>query len=144
MTSSSRVTAPQASEARKAYYERIAEHHLAPLWERISTLVTSSPQPAAQPIRWRFAAVRAHLLAAGSLLSVEEAERPVFVLENPGLPGQSQITGSLYAGLQLLLPGERARAHRHVSAALRLILEGSGGYTAVDGARTAMARGAFT
>ncbi|MFY9531167.1 MAG: gentisate 1,2-dioxygenase [Candidatus Acidiferrales bacterium] len=143
MTSSARVTPAQASDARKAYYDRIAEHNLAPLWERISTLVTRSPQPAAQPVRWRFAAVRPHLIASGSLLSVEEAERRVLVLENPGIPGQSQITGSLYAGLQLLLPGERAGAHRHTASALRLILEGSRAYTAVDGERTPMARGDF-
>jgi gentisate 1,2-dioxygenase len=143
MTSSPVVTSKQQSDARKAYYDRILEDHLAPLWERIGNLVTRSPQPAVQPIRWRFAAVRPHLLASGSLLSVEEAERRVLVFENPGLPGQSQITGSLYAGLQLLLPGERARAHRHTAGALRLILEGSGAYTAVDGERTSMARGDF-
>lgn len=143
MTSSPGVTSTQVSEARKAYYDRIAQDHLAPLWERIGTLVTRSPQPAIQPVRWRFAAVRPHLMASGSLLSVEEAERRVLVLENPGLPGQSQITASLYAGLQLLLPGERARAHRHSASALRLILEGSDAYTAVNGERTPMARGDF-
>ena len=143
MTSSPSITPPQQSDARKAYYDRIAEDHLAPLWERLGNLVTPWPRPATQPVRWRYAVARPHLLAAGSLLSVEEAERRVLVFENPGLPGQSQITASLYAGLQLLLPGEHARAHRHAAAALRLILEGSGAYTAVDGERTPMARGDF-
>lgn len=143
MTSSPGVSSTQKADARKAYYDRILEDNLAPLWERIGNLVTRSPQPAALPIRWRFATARPHLLTSGSLLSVEEAERRVLVFENPGLPGQSQITGSLYAGLQLLLPGERARAHRHTASALRLILEGSGAYTAVDGERTPMARGDF-
>ena len=113
MTESSGMPSAQGSDARKAYYSRIEEQNLAPLWERISTLVRPSPRPAAQPFRWQYAMIRPHLLAAGSLLSVEEAERRVLVLENPGIPGQSQITGSLYAGLQLLLPGERAGAHRH-------------------------------
>ena len=141
MTESSGMPSAQGSDARKAYYSRIEEQNLAPLWERISTLVRPSPRPAAQPFRWQYAVVRPHLLAAGSLLSVEEAERRVLVLENPGIPGQSQITGSLYAGLQLLLPGERAGAHRHSASAVRLILEGSGAYTAVNGERTPMARG---
>ena len=137
------VTSARDLEARKAFYERIARENLAPLWERMGSLVTRSPKPAAQPARWRFTEVRPHVLAAGSLLSVDEAERRVLVLENPGLPGQSQITGSLYAGLQLLLPRERARAHRHAASALRLILEGSSAYTAVNGERTAMERGDF-
>ena len=46
---------------------------------------------------------------AGGLLTAEEAERRVLVLENPALRGQSRITPSLYAGLQLILPGEIAR-----------------------------------
>jgi gentisate 1,2-dioxygenase len=143
MASTTGVTSGQGSDARKAFYERIAEHNLAPLWERISTLVKPSPRPAAQAFLWQYAVVRPHLVASGLLLSVEEAERRVLVLENPGLPGQSQITGSLYAGLQLLLPGEHAGAHRHSASALRLILEGSGAYTAVNGERTPMERGDF-
>ena len=48
-----------------------------------------------------------------ALISAEEAERRVLVLENPALRGQSCLTQSLYAGLQLILPGEVAPAHRH-------------------------------
>src|SRR5690606_23171672 len=67
----------------------------------------------------------------------------VLILENPGLPGQSRITTSLYAGLQLILPGEVAPAHRHAQSALRFIIEGSKGYTAVDGERVYMSPGDF-
>jgi gentisate 1,2-dioxygenase len=67
----------------------------------------------------------------------------VLILENPGLRGQSCITPSLYAGLQLILPGEVAPAHRHTQSALRLVLDGEGAYTAVDGERTTMRRGDF-
>jgi gentisate 1,2-dioxygenase len=143
MSLSSRLTSAERSGPRREYYDRIAEHNLAPLWERLHTLVPHSPEPAAKPARWRYLTVRPHVIASGSLLSTEEAERRVLILENPGMPGQSKITGSLYAGLQLLLPGERARAHRHTASALRFILEGSNAYTAVDGERTTMARGDF-
>jgi gentisate 1,2-dioxygenase len=57
--------------------------------------------------------------------------------------GESCITQSLYAGLQLILPGEIAPSHRHTQSALRFIVEGSGAYTAVDGERTTMAPGDF-
>jgi len=128
---------------RKAFYDEIAKQNLAPLWERISGLVTRSPEPSARPFHWQYSIIRASLLNAGRLLTADQAERRVLILENPGLPGQSRVTDSLFSGLQLLLPGERARAHRHVAAALRVFLEGSGAYTAVNGERTNMERGDF-
>jgi gentisate 1,2-dioxygenase len=67
----------------------------------------------------------------------------VLILENPGLRGTASITRSLYAGLQLILPGEVAPAHRHTQSALRFVIEGSGAYTAVDGERTYMEPGDF-
>jgi gentisate 1,2-dioxygenase len=39
------------------------------------------------------------------------------------------------------MPGEIARAHRHSGAALRLIIEGGGGYTVVNGERVPMSPG---
>jgi gentisate 1,2-dioxygenase len=76
-------------------------------------------------------------------LTTGEAERRVLVLENPSMLGQSRVADSLYAGLQLLLPGEHADVHRHSAGALRIILEGSGAYTSVNGERTIMERGDF-
>ena len=64
------------------------------------------------------------MLASGDLITAEEAERRVLVLENPGLKGLSKATTSLYAGLQLVLPGEVAAAHRHSATALRFLIEG--------------------
>jgi gentisate 1,2-dioxygenase len=143
MTAPSRTPSAEQLNARKAFYDQIGKQHLAPLWERVSGLVTRSPQPAARPVHWKYSSVRAHLLQAGSLLSAEEAERRVLIFENPGLPGQSRITGSLFSGLQLLMPGEKAHAHRHTASALRVFLEGSSAYTSVDGERTMMSRGDF-
>jgi len=67
----------------------------------------------------------------------------VLVLENPGLRGSSSITHTLYAGLQLILPGEIAASHRHTQSALRFVVEGVGAYAAVDGERTSMHPGDF-
>jgi hypothetical protein len=74
----------------------------------------------------------------GTLITAREAERRVLVLENPGLRGASSITRTLYAGLQLILPGEVAPSHRHTQSALRFVPEGKGAYTAVDGERASM------
>src|SRR5690606_22122206 len=52
-------------------------------------------------------------------------------------------TATMYSGMQLIMPGEIAAAHRHTASALRLVLEGNLGYTAVAGERTMMERGDF-
>jgi gentisate 1,2-dioxygenase len=109
----------------------------------LHALVPTHPKPQAQAAIWRYAELHEQVLEAGVLISAEEAERRVLILENPGLRGQSCITQSLYAGLQLILPGEVAPAHRHSQSALRLVLDGEGAYTSVDGERTTMRRGDF-
>ena len=82
-------------------------------------------------------------MESGTLITAMQAERRVLILENPGMPGESRITDTLYAGLQLILPGEIAPAHRHTQSALRFIVEGSGAYTAVDGEKTILEEGDF-
>ncbi len=83
------------------------------------------------------------MMEAGPLITAKEAERRVLVLENPGLRGQSKITTDLYAGVQLVLPGEVAPAHRHTQTALRFVLEGRGAHTVVGGEKTLMNVGDF-
>jgi gentisate 1,2-dioxygenase len=134
---------PDARRERAAYYERIGAHHMTPLWEVLGALVPPQPRSPAWPAIWHYAELREQVMEAGRLISAEEAERRVLILENPALRGQSCITQSLYAGLQLILPGEVAPAHRHTQSALRLVLDGQGAYTAVDGERTTMRRGDF-
>ena len=136
-------TKPAVTPERAAFYERLGTKSTAPLWEVLGRLVTPQPRPEAQPVLWRYDEIQPLLMEAGRLLTAEEAERRVLVLENPGLRGRSQATGSLYAGLQLILPGEVARCHRHVASALRFVLEGHGAYTAVEGERVPMAPGDF-
>ena len=132
-----------APAERRAFYDRIAGLHLAPLWEVLHALVPPAPRSPCAPALWKYAELRPHLMESGALISAEEAVRRVLVLENPALPGQSCVTQSLYAGLQLILPGEIAPSHRHTQSALRFIVEGAGAYTAVDGERTTMHPGDF-
>jgi gentisate 1,2-dioxygenase len=134
---------PDTSPERRSLYERLNARHTAPLWEVLGRLVTPEPRPSSVPALWRYAEIRPLLLEAGRLITAKEAERRVLVLENPGLPGSSQITQSLYAGIQMVLPGEIAPSHRHAASALRLVLESNGAYTAVEGERTTMKRGDF-
>ena len=134
---------PQPNPKRREFYERISRHDLAPLWEVLGALVPPAPATPCVPALWKYRDVRPHILEAGELISAAEAERRVLVLENPGLRGASSITRTLYAGLQLILPGEIAPSHRHTQSALRFIVEGKGAYTAVDGERVTMHPGDF-
>jgi gentisate 1,2-dioxygenase len=137
------VPKPGTSPARQDLYRRLDQKSTAPLWEVLSKLVPPEPQPATVPYVWRFDEMRPLLHEAAGLITPKEAERRVLVLENPGLRGASQITQSLYAGLQMILPGEVAPSHRHAASALRFVIEGEGAYTAVDGERTTMRPGDF-
>jgi gentisate 1,2-dioxygenase len=70
-------------------------------------------------------------------VGTQQAERRVLRLTNPELAGVS-ASNTLVANIQIVMPGEVARAHRHSAAALRLIIEGGGGYTVVNGDRVPM------
>ena len=134
---------PEVTNDRQAFYKRIDEDSLTPLWEVLGNLVPPQPATSCVPALWRYAHVRTFLMEAGRLITAREAERRVLILENPGLRGASSITHSLYAGLQIILPGEVAPSHRHTQSALRFVIEGEGAYTAVDGERTSMRPGDF-
>ncbi|QDL37917.1 gentisate 1,2-dioxygenase [Rhodoferax sediminis] len=138
------MNAPHPAAAlRQQLYSDMSPFNLTPLWEVLHALVPPQPSSPCVPALWKYEQVRPFLMRAGDAITAEEAVRRVLVLENPALRGQSSITQSLYAGLQLILPGEVAPSHRHVQSALRFIVEGSGAYTAVDGERTTMQPGDF-
>jgi gentisate 1,2-dioxygenase len=133
-----RSASVSAIDARAAYYDRLKPENLAPLWEVLSALVTPAPRSSAVAAAWSFAKIEPMLMEAGALITAAEAERRVLILENPALPGQSRITQTLYAGLQLILPGEVAPAHRHTQNALRFVMAGDGAFTALNGERAYM------
>ena len=134
---------PTDTPERLAFYEKIDKQAYTPLWAVFSDIITPQPKSDCRPHLWRFEQAREWLLEAGELITAKEAERRVLILENPGLRGDSRITTSLYAGLQLVLPGEVAPAHRHSQSALRFVLDGGGAHTSVNGERTIMEYGDF-
>ena len=91
------------------------------------------PKPQAVPHVWRWRDLRPQALRAGELVGTHQAERRVLQLKNPAFDDRVVTTNTLFAGIQVVMPGEIARAHRHTMAALRFIIESKGGYTTVDG-----------
>jgi gentisate 1,2-dioxygenase len=128
---------------RQAYYDKISKKDLAPLWEVLRNVVTKEPKSRCVPHLWKYDEIKSLMLEAGEIITPEEAERRVLVLENPAVRGQSRCTNTLFAGIQLIMPGEVADAHKHVSSAIRFVLDGEGAYTAVEGEKANMSRGDF-
>lgn len=132
-----------ADDRHDGFYDRLAARHVLPLWVDTQKFVPWQPTPPYDPAIWKYDELRALLMEAGGVVTPEEASRRVLVLQNPALDGFEGTTRSLYACLQLILPGESAPEHRHTQSALRLIMEGEGAYTTVDGERIPMAAGDF-
>jgi len=125
------------------YREALARQNLVPLWPSLrAVLPPGKPQPRTRPTFWSYQALKPLLLQAGELTPIEKAERRVLVLANPGHGLEKmQASAAMYLGMQLLLPGEWAPAHRHTPNAVRMIVEGEGAYTTVDGQKCPMRRG---
>src|SRR2546427_11983651 len=98
---------------RQAYYERIAKHDMTPLWKVMKNVVTKEPLTRCAPVIWHDDDIKRLVVESGALITAEEAERRVFALENPGRRGEAKATNTLFAGVQMILPGEVPPAPRH-------------------------------
>ena len=125
------------------YRDALARQNLVPLWPNLrAVLPATKPVPKTRATHWPYATLRPLLLRAGELTPIEKAERRVLVLANPGHGlDNMQASAAIYLGMQLLLPGEWAPAHRHTPNAVRMVVEGDGAWTMVSGERCPMQRG---
>jgi gentisate 1,2-dioxygenase len=125
------------------YRAQLQALNLVPLWPSLrAVLPPQKPRPATRATHWPYEAVKPLLLQAGALTPIEKAERRVLVLANPGHGLEKmQASAAMYLGLQLLLPGEWAPSHRHTPNAVRMVVEGEGAWTTVEGERCPMQRG---
>jgi gentisate 1,2-dioxygenase len=124
------------AEIRTAWHDA----HVKPLWEN-----ELAHGPATMPSRvgvWKWSTMEPLVTEAIRLASPAVAERRVLSLIDPSATGnQFHTTTNLNAGLQILLPGEVARPHRHTMNALRFVLSGEGAVTRVDGKTAPMKEG---
>ncbi|KAL2204840.1 RmlC-like cupin [Sarocladium strictum] len=104
------------------FLSELQDINVAPLWAQMARLNPAAPNPSTVPFLWAYERVRPYLLTAGDLITEKQAERRVLMLVNP----------------KNMQPREVAPAHRHSAFAVRFIIEGNGGFTAVQGKRVAM------
>jgi gentisate 1,2-dioxygenase len=124
-------------EVRKAWKDA----NLAPLWENARAHRPTPPPEAAY--LWSWDKIRPLITAAIEVATPESVERRVLQLVPPVAEhrDEQRTSRTLAANIQILLPGEKARVHRHTMNALRFVLEGSGATTIVDGKPCPMEEG---
>ncbi len=125
------------------YRDALRQLNLVPLWPSLrGVMPANTPRPQTQATHWPYATLKKQLLRAGELTPIEKAERRVLVLANPGHGLEKmQASAAIYLGMQLLMPGEWAPSHRHTPNAVRMVVEGEGAWTTVDGEKCPMQRG---
>ena len=117
------------------YYRELDRLDSGALWTVANDIEPWEPHSFSAPTLWRWSDLRTQALRSLDLVSPEDAGRRVVYLRNPQRREISAVCGLLFSGIQVMRPGERASAHRHGASALRFVMEGSGGYTVVDGHR---------
>jgi gentisate 1,2-dioxygenase len=133
------MKAESKTAMREAFHQRMHANHMYGLWE-LASQMTPHPQPKMIAHMWPWSVLEPIVTESTQAVPVGD-ERRALQLFNPGLGGRWATTNNLIAAVQVLLPGEVARAHRHTPTAIRFIIEGKGAYTAVDGEKIYMEPG---
>src|SRR5690554_3698374 len=97
------------------------EANMRPLWESMNT-VDDTPEQASL---WPASKTIAIMERLAQVSSPEVVERRVSFLLNPNRRTEfdEAISSTITCSMQLVLPGEKARAHRHSMNALRFVVQ---------------------
>src|SRR5712692_10293074 len=120
-----------ASESElRAYWEGLQAYRMDAAWARPAG--TTAEPVTLEPRVWHWREMRPPIMRSAELVGTKQVERRTLRL----------VQGTrLTSNLQLVMPGEIARAHRHTPAALRMIIESDGAYSVVEGDTVPMAPG---
>ena len=135
---------PMATAPRSRSYEDISKDwkaaNLRPLWESAFAHKAREGGPASH--HWKWKVLRPLIDDAMAVTNPAAVERRVLTLTDPdAFGGDGSTATNLATGFQILLPGEKARPHRHTMNALRFVIEGNGASTVVDGKDCPMEEG---
>ncbi len=123
-------------------YEAAGGLNFTPGWvPRKKPILWGEPRPDFWPAHWTYEDAKADLDAAGRLIDVSLAERRNLVMRNPAPGTNFETTRTLVCAYQMILPGEIAPSHGHSSHALRVIIDGKGSFSIVNGQKMPMETG---
>ena len=121
-------------------YAQLTPIKAVPGWAKNAPSLWPEPKKSFQAHCWSYDQAKGALDAAGRLINTELAERRNLILQNPATGYATSRT--IVAAYQMIMPGEKARSHRHTPNALRLVIDAEpGAYTVVNGQRLAMMPG---
>ena len=121
-------------------YKQLGSIRMGAGWAKPTPSLWAEPKKSFQPFVWSYAQAKGALDAAGRLINTELAERRNLIMQNPA--GDYATSRTIVAAYQMIMPGEKARSHRHTPNALRLIIDAEpGAYTIVNGERLSMMPG---
>jgi len=126
---------------RESLSDALAQQDIVGFWKIKHDYEQFEPAHAELPGLWRYEDFSPLGFAATEIIPIEEADRRNLMFSNPGLPGSGLITRRLFGGVQVIPPGELSPVHRHMAAASRVMLEGSGAYTTVERDKSVLERG---
>jgi gentisate 1,2-dioxygenase len=122
-------------------YKQLEPIRLGAGWAKPTPSLWAEPKKSFQPFVWSYAQAKGALDAAGRLINTELAERRNLIMQNPA-GGSYATSRTIVAAYQMIMPGEKARSHRHTPNALRLVIDAEpGAYTVVNGERLSMMPG---
>ena len=101
----------------------------------------TEPSKTVVPHCWRWEDYYPMLLRSAEIVDPHQAFRRSFMLCNPGLYPKPFTTQTLDSACSLYNPGETAPVHRHTPSASRFGLEGTGGFSTVEGEKCSFGRG---
>jgi len=121
-------------------YKQLGSIRMGAGWAKPTPSLWAEPKKSFAPFVWSYAQAKGALDAAGRLINTELAERRNLILQNPA--GDYATSRTIVAAYQMIMPGEKARSHRHTPNALRLIVDAEpGAYTIVNGEKLSMMPG---
>src|SRR5262249_4429550 len=104
-------------DVRKGWHDA----HVRPLWE--STVAHRANEGGPKAHLWQWAQLRGFIDEAMKVTTPAAVERRVLSLVEPGTTNPAAgTTTNLSTALQVLLPGESARPHRHTMNAIRFVI----------------------
>ena len=114
-------------------YPVLHTRSMMPGWAKPTASLYKEPLKNFHPAHWSWDEGKTALDTAGRLISTELAHRRNLLLFNPVEGNTYATVRTMVAAYQMILPGEKAPSHRHSGNALRIILEGDGSYSIVEG-----------
>lgn len=114
--------------------EWLAERHLNGHWNGMGERAKFTPYV------WRWDDIYTGLMKAAEVVPMDDTGRRTIQLRVPSLG--DRMSNTIHMSVQCVMPGEIAKAHRHIAAAVRFVLKGQPGCdTVVEGEPFAMREG---